>query len=171
MICWVPISGQAAKEHGNLKTKKRWKYYTLETFHPPYDGWEPREQTEAVNCSAEHTRPDSLLTNWLKLVKFLLHWVKESGTASRQASGNRIMEVLDRFWFFKKKLKLIQMHVEDCTRNKVPEMLGHWVYSYSSIASVCPFPKAMHSLNTTHFPHNIGLIVEVFSIQSMTSCM
>lgn len=38
-----------------------------------------------------------LLTNWLKSVKFLLHWVKESGTASRQTSGNRIMEVLDRF--------------------------------------------------------------------------
>lgn len=52
------------------------------------------------NCSAEHMQADSFFANWWELVKFLLHWVKESGTAGSQALGNRVMKVLDMFWFF-----------------------------------------------------------------------
>lgn len=33
------------------------------------------------------------------------------------------------------------------------------------------FPKSYIFFNATHFPLNLGLITEVFSIQSPTSCM
>lgn len=55
---------------------------------------------------------------------------KEWGTAGSQYLAHRTTKMLDMIWPFKKnpqKFKQNQLHRDDCTRNKVPEILEPWV--------------------------------------------
>lgn len=134
------------------------------------------QRNRGRNCIAEHMQADIFFANWWELVRFLLHRVKELGTAGSQALANRVMKVLDMFWlFFKKKkiLKIVRMKAVACRRLHHEQSdwnfgtLGLFILKYCFCFS---FPKSCISFNIAHFPHNLGLIVEVFSIQSLISC-
>lgn len=149
---WGPsiryASEQGAKEYDYNNTNI-WKYYTLEKFHSPYDGWEPREWRQELQRWTHPSR--QFFSKLLGITEVSLALCKASGTAGSQALDNRIMKALDMFWFFLKinYKKIVKIKPVACRRLHQEQSAWDFRTLGLVILKYCfwfSFPKAVYSL-------------------------